>query len=796
MGERGVNLSGGQKARIGFARAVYAALLSDEPLVLLDDVFAAVDPAVAAKLAASVRSLAFLKSAAVIVATHQAHLAPHTADFLLTLDKRGRPVSYVNVTPTDEAVLLDEALTQEDVRLIEVHRMSFDDDDDPEDNFSDACSLVGCVDAADLVDDSETTTKEEEDVTDWTLCVQEVNDLEEEPEKPPMKKAQLVVAEDRAMGRVRWTTWAKFFAAAGIVRVTLTAVVFVAAQVAGMAADAYVLEWAGAERQRRPRHAIILSSLAGATLIFALGASVSFFGATSKASTRLHDGALHGVLQAPLSYFGANPLGRIINRFSTDVSNSDEQLALALFDFTQIALLMTSAVVLAVAAVPYVILAFPFLAYAFYSVKVFVTKSMSELKRLDSINKSPVLERYAGTLHGLRVTRAFTGASQAADAEMRRDLETSASCWFWWMVSNRFLGTRLDAFCTALLGVLCGLAIALRDQTQPELLALALIYGVQLSGNFQYAVRQKALTDTFMTSVERLLHYRDKLPVEEEEEPVTESSCCCWGGASTRPKTTEGWSNRWPREGGVVFEAVSCRYREDLPVILVDVTLKFPALRKSAVVGRTGGGKSSTLLCLLRLNEITKGRVLIDGVDLATVPLSVLRTAIAFIPQEPTIFRGTVASNLRGKSNDDSATALRAAGLISGNDDVDDVLRRPVDEGGANFSTGEKQLLCLARALLLQRRIVAIDEGTANVDHATDQHIQTTLTTAFSKATVIVVAHRLRTIIDAANVVVLDQGHVVEAGDPRDLSRKSDGVFKTMLSASNLVGVYDHIDDE
>ena len=737
IGERGVNLSGGQKSRVCFARAAYAALVADKaPIILLDDLFAAVDAKVAAKLASSLRALAQLRKAAIVVATHQTNLAAVAADYVLTLDADGRALTFAKVTPTT----LTTTTTKEIVPFVE------EDEDDAPNNDSGAAE------------------------TDLSAAA-----------APPPKGAatkDLVLAEDRTLGKVRWSTWKSYAVAGGVLRASLTALLFLGAQLAGMAADAYVLEWAGAQRQRRSRHAIIYSCLAAATVSFALVASLSFFKTTSTASTKLHDGAFERVLRAPLSFFGANPIGRIINRFSTDIANVDEQLAIALFDFVQIALLMTSAVVLAVVAVPFVALALPFLAYGFVSVKGFVQKSMNELKRLDAISKSPVLGRYSGTLSGLAVTRAFAGAAETADDDMLALLRVNARCWYWWMICNRFLGTMLDLACTTLLALLCGLAVVLRDSTNPELLALALVYGVQLSGNFQYAVRQKSLTDTFMTSVERLLHYRDRLPVEEEEEEEEE------GGGQKELQTKVPW----PLEGKVVFENVSCRYREDLPVILFEVSLAFPAQKKSGLCGRTGSGKSSTLLGLLRLNVVCGGRILVDGVDVSTLRLNTLRNAIAVIPQEPTLFSGSVRSNLDPflKESQESCLAALTSARLATVEDPSEFLARSVAEGGANFSIGEKQLLCLARALLLQRRIVCIDEATANVDFDTDAHIQQTLNDSFDKTTVIVVAHRIRTILDADHVVVLEKGRVLEAGAPEVLAAKTGGAFANMMAASSI----------
>ena len=555
------------------------------------------------------------------------------------------------------------------------------------------------------------------------------------------------------MGRVRTSTWRVYAGAAGAPTVAGVAVLFVVAQVALMAADYAVLRWAEADRddQREKKHVASYGAATAVVVTASLVGAVAFFRSTSRASTRLHDGALAALFDAPLWFFHANPIGRILNRFSADVAQVDEQLAVALFDFAQYGLMMVGAVAAAVAAAPFVLAVAPVVYLAFRAVKAEVVTSMTVLKRLDGVCKSPVFSAFSGTLHGLVTTRAYPHAGKRAAEELDAALATSARAWYWWLICNRYLGFHLDFLCSLFLAAVAVLAVLLRRSVAPELLALALLYGVQLSGNFQYMIRQHALAETYMTSVERLAHYRDGLDGEVRDGPRS---------------FNDDDDDPWPRTGAVAFENVSCRYRHDLPLVLSQVSVRLDAGSKVGVVGRTGSGKSSFLLAIPRLNEVSEGRVLVDGVDAASVPLHVLRRAMAIIPQEPTLFSGTTRFNLDPfdeASEDACYAALRKARLLTAKHNPLDVLRRPVGEGGGDWSVGERQLLCLARALLLKRRIVSIDEATANVDLDTDRVIQTTLKTAFPGSTVIVVAHRLQTVQDSDVLLV-------HPGVPRFLS--------------------------
>ncbi|KAH8063966.1 ATPase [Aureococcus anophagefferens] len=731
LGERGVNLSGGQMARVNLARAVYVARFAcfhmknayGQPppvVVLLDDVLAAVDARVQRTLVANLKGLAVECGCGVVLATHQKQLLG-SADRVVYLNANGRsPDAHeLYVACVGQLSPASAYRTIRDVKI-------------------EIVTDVGLTDALEEAGDDDGSV-------DSHASKHEASDL--------------VVAEDQRAGRVRTSTWRVYAGAAGAPAVAGVAVLFVVAQVALMAADYAVLRWAEADRddQRETTHVASYGAATAVVVTASLVGAVAFFRSTSRASTRLHDGALQGskkrakfptskapfsavfhsfwlifgraivsrngalaaLFDAPLWFFHANPVGRILNRFSADVAQVDEQLAVALFDFAQYGLMMVGAVAAAVAAAPFVLAVAPAVYLAFRAVKAEVVTSMTVLKRLDGVCKSPVFSAFSGTLHGLVTTRAYPHAGKRAAEELDAALATSARAWYWWLICNRYLGFHLDFLCSLFLAAVVVLAVLLRRSVAPELLALALLYGVQLSGNFQYMIRQHALAETYMTSVERLAHYRDGLDSEVRDGPRS---------------FNDDDDDPWPRTGAVVFENVSCRYRHDLPLVLSQVNVRLDAGSKVGVVGRTGSGKSSFLLAIPRLNEVSEGRVL-----------------------EPTLFSGTTRFNLDPfdeASEDACYAALRKARLLTAKHDPLDVLRRPVGEGGGDWSVGERQLLCLARALLLKRRIVSIDEATANVDLDTDRVIQTTLKTAFPGSTVIVVAHRLQTVQDSDVLLV------------------------------------------
>ncbi|KAH8055370.1 ATPase [Aureococcus anophagefferens] len=758
LGERGVNLSGGQMARVNLARAVYVARFAcfhmknayGQPppvVVLLDDVLAAVDARVQRTLVANLKGLAVECGCGVVLATHQKQLLG-SADRVVYLNANGRSPDAHELYVGSQDHYPEASRRASEAQALED-------------------ALVACVGQLSPASAYRTIRDVKiEIVTDVGLtdALEEAGDDDGSVDSHASKHeaSDLVVAEDQRAGRVRTSTWRVYAGAAGAPAVAGVAVLFVVAQVALMAADYAVLRWAEADRddQRETTHVASYGAATAVVVTASLVGAVAFFRSTSRASTRLHDGALQGskrernsqlqrllsrpfstralaaLFDAPLWFFHANPVGRILNRFSADVAQVDEQLAVALFDFAQYGLMMVGAVAAAVAAAPFVLAVAPAVYLAFRAVKAEVVTSMTVLKRLDGVCKSPVFSAFSGTLHGLVTTRAYPHAGKRAAEELDAALATSARAWYWWLICNRYLGFHLDFLCSLFLAAVVVLAVLLRRSVAPEPLALALLYGVQLSGNFQYMIRQHALAETYMTSVERLAHYRDGLDSEVRDGPRS---------------FNDDDDDPWPRTGAVVFENVSCRYRHDLPLVLSQVNVRLDAGSKVGVVGRTGSGKSSFLLAIPRLNEVSEGRVL-----------------------EPTLFSGTTRFNLDPfdeASEDACYAALRKARLLTAKHDPLDVLRRPVGEGGGDWSVGERQLLCLARALLLKRRIVSIDEATANVDLDTDRVIQTTLKTAFPGSTVIVVAHRLQTVQDSDVLLVFDQGRLIETGRPDRLRK-------------------------
>eukprot|EP00756_Hemistasia_phaeocysticola_P028921 Hpha_TRINITY_DN16199_c4_g4::TRINITY_DN16199_c4_g4_i1::g.7307::m.7307/K05673/ABCC4; ATP-binding cassette, subfamily C (CFTR/MRP), member 4 len=694
IGEKGVNLSGGQKARVGLARAVYRQGTS---LILIDDALAAVDPHVANHLLGNCLRSDLLKDVAVVLATHH-EKAAEAADKVIALTEDG-------VAAPCRAGTAPLART-----------------------------VAGAADLA----EGKKAVKEEDD------------------------RLKLVLKEDRTQGAVSSTTYLTYAKAGGLWAAILVAMLLVMGQVAMIMADYWLKVWSDAGNQRDKKYVYVFMALCISCILTGFLRAILFFWHANHANSKIHDSAMKSVVGAPMSFFTANPLGRVVNRFSADVGQIDELLPVILFDCLQTASVVLGAIFLVCIVFVHFLAAIPVMFGVFWWLRRYATRSLRELKRLDGTSRSPFYARFTANLSGLLCIRAF-GREEESKESFVGLLNANATAWYWWLLANRWVGFRLDMLATGVIVSCVGLALVLRKEVDAGMFGLATAYAMSLSGMLQYCVRQSAQVETFMTCVERVLHYATQLPQE---------------GADLPPSAPEGF----PASGEVGLQGLCVRYREDLPVVLRDVTATVPSGKKVGIVGRTGSGKSSLVQALLGLNEVCGGTLSLGGVDVQKLPLKNRRNAVSYIPQDPVLFQGSVRSNLDpfGDHPDSELKEVLVAARLPAHVD----LETSIEEAGGNFSTGERQLFSLARAMLRRAPIVIMDEATASVDYETDALIQATIrsSTFFKGSTLLVIAHRLETVRDSDLILVFDAGCLVEHGPPQELLAKG-GVFASLTAS-------------
>jgi ABC-type multidrug transport system fused ATPase/permease subunit len=445
----------------------------------------------------------------------------------------------------------------------------------------------------------------------------------------------------------------------------------------------------------------------------------------------------------------------------------------------------------------------------YYAVARFYIRSSRDLKRLESVQRSPLFQQFGETLTGITTIRAYGDEKRFVRDNMIRVNTHNRPFLYLWS-ANRWLAFRVDVI-GDMVALCAGVFVILSiGKINAGSAGLALSYAIGFTENVLWLVRLYSVYEQNMNSVERIKEYLD---VEQEAAAVIEE---------TQPAAN------WPSQGSVEFIDYTTRYRADLEPVLRGVTFKILPREKVGIVGRTGAGKSSLAMALFRgLEAEGGGKILIDDVNIGTIGLQDLRESITIVPQEPTLFTGTIRSNLDPFSlftDEDIFTALRRVQLIgapgsttvpstpitssrpgsspailiteapesptgtltpSVNKNIFLNLSSSVTESGSNLSQGQRQLLCLARALLKNPKVLMMDEATASIDYATDNKIQDTIREL--EGTVITIAHRLQTIVDYDKVLVLDKGEVVEFGHPHELLQKEDGtdaVFKGMCETS------------
>jgi ATP-binding cassette subfamily C (CFTR/MRP) protein 4 len=483
---------------------------------------------------------------------------------------------------------------------------------------------------------------------------------------------------------------------------------------------------------------------------------------------------LHAVLRAKIEFFDTSPMGRILNRFSADVGISDENLPLTIYDFSVGCFVALASLATSIAVLPIVLVVIPPLILVFLRLRRIFVSTTRELKRLEGMARSPIFAMISESLNGIATLRSNNKMEYVKQKfEAVHDAHTRA--FFAFVASSRWFATQMELLAFTLMAVFGFSSVLFHQQgwfgeIDPAVLGVALTMLLQMTGtNFPWIVRQSAEVTNQIISIERILEY-GSLPQE----------------ADLKLDSDDGDNINWPKDTSIVVNNLATRYRSNLPLAIKGISFRVRAGQRVGVVGRTGSGKSSLVQALFRILEAEQGSIFIGTVDTSQLGLHKLRTHMSVIPQTPILFSGcSIRENLDpfGKYEEtEIRAALKSVHMLATVDNLPMGLDAAVAEGGSNLSMGQRQLLCLSRAILLRNRILILDEPTANVDMNTDRLLQETLKREFSHATVISVAHRLDTIIDYDLILVLGDGKVQEFGAPRDLLAKGEaGYFASMV---------------
>ncbi|KAH6611162.1 abc transporter family [Trichoderma cornu-damae] len=734
IGERGITISGGQKQRLNIARAIYF----DADIVLMDDPLSAVDAHVGRHIFDNA-ILGLLKDKCRILATHQLWVLSR-CDRIVWME-----AGKIQAVDTFENLMRDHKGFQDLMETTAVEKKEEDDEED------------------------------DDKLKQLTLT----ETAEARRNKKNKKGAALMQQEERAEASVPWSVYGAYVRASGtLLNAPLVIFILILSQGANIATSLWLSYWTSDKFGLSTGQYIGVYAGLGtvqALLMFLFSVMLSVLG--TKSSKVMLREAMFRVLRAPMSFFDTTPLGRITNRFSRDVDVMDNNLtdAIRMYFFTLCT--VTAVFALIIAYFYYFAIALVPLYFLFIAAASYYRASAREVKRFESVLRSTVFAKFGEGLTGVASIRAY-GLKTRFIQDLRRAIDEMDAAYFLTFSNQRWLSLRLDMIGNLLVFTVGILVVTSRFSVNPSIGGLVLSYILSIVQLLQFSIRQLAEVENGMNAVERLRYYGNEL---EEEAPLH----------------TVDVPQSWPEKGEIVFDNVEMRYRENLPLVLKGLSIHIKGGERIGIVGRTGAGKSSIMSTLFRLIEISGGSISIDGTNIATIGLFDLRSRLAIIPQDPTLFQGTVRSNLdpfHEHTDLELWSALRQADLVPSDASMEDRKTDPsrihldsvVEEDGLNFSLGQRQLMALARALVRGSQIIVCDEATSSVDMETDDKIQRTMATGFKGKTLLCIAHRLRTIIGYDRICVMDAGRIAELDTPLGLWNLEGGIFRGMCERSGI----------
>ncbi|KAJ7777514.1 ABC protein [Mycena maculata] len=746
IGEKGINLSGGQKQRVNIARALYY----NADVILFDDPLSAVDANVGKSLFHNAVLGLVRQGKTVILVTHALHFLSQ-CDYIYTLEN-GQISEH---GPYQQ--LLDKR--GEFARL------------DKEFGGGGA------------------TEAEVENLITTTATVEELKIKSAKAAGTGKIEGKLITKERRTTGSVSWKVYGSYIKAGGYVTLPIVVLAILGMQGCQIT-NSYTLVWWQENEFNKPFsfYQGLYSALGVSQAMFTFFMGLAIDVLSMAAAKNLHHNSVHNLLFAPMSFFDTIPMGRIIGVFGKDIDTIDNLLSMSLRMFVMVMSNVTGAIILISVLEHYFIIAAVAIGCGYSYFAAFYRASAREMKRLDSMLRSVLYAHLSESLTGLPTIRSYGEIPRFIESNKYYiDLENRALLLT--VTNQRWLAIRLDACGALMVFIVAIFAVTGVSGINPAQIGLVLTYTTSLTQMCSMVTRQSAELENYMNSVERVVHYsrKDLIPQEAAYESDKDH----------KPPQD------WPARGAVEFKNVEMAYRPGLPNVLHGISMSIKPGEKIGVVGRTGAGKSSLALTLLRIVEYS-GTIVVDDVDIAKIGLKDLRQNISIIPQDPTLFSGTVRAVLDPFGRYDDARlwdALRRSFLVDYSGistpistldhdgahprhriDLDTV----VEIDGANLSVGERSLLSLARALVKDSRVVILDEATASVDLETDNKIQRTIQTQFKDNTLLCIAHRLRTIISYDRILVLEAGNIAEFDTPLTLFNQQDSIFRGLCEKSNI----------
>lgn len=784
VGEKGISLSGGQKARLSLARAVYARA----DVYLLDDVLSAVDEHVGKHLVDNVLGPnGLLKSKCKVLATNAIHVLSIADNMHMVKDgKIVEQGTYLDIMSQEKSQLRQLVISFGKKREDSSTNVSSSATSTKEGKgISDTDSSRENLDLPEI----ETTDNQSlRRASDATLITDEerllYNIRDEDDDESSNKK------EAYQQGKVGWDVYKEYARACKPFNVLVFLGTTIFSTSFNVGSSVWLKHWSEVNTDKGYNSHLV--KYLGIYLLLGVSYSVSTMIQTSfmwifctiQGSKKMHNDMSRSVLRAPMSFFETTPIGRIMNRFSNDIYKIDEVLGRVFGQFFTFSIrVFFTLCVIIYSTWQFLFLVIPLgVLYVYY--QQYYLKTSRELRRLDSVSRSPIFANFQESLNGVSIIRAYDQQERFKFLNQAR-IDRNMRAFHPSINANRWLAVRLEFLGSLIILGASGLAIfSLRtSQISAGLVGLSVSYALQITQALNWIVRMTVEVETNIVSVERVLEYSR---LEPEAAEVIEDN---------RPP------QNWPDRGEVKFQDYSTRYRPELDLVLKNINMLVKPHEKIGIVGRTGAGKSSLTLALFRIIEASGGNIEIDNINTSTIGLADLRHKLSIIPQDAQVFEGTIRSNLDPTNtyNDEQMwKALELSHLKTHvekmyaerdpeEEKIESALDVKVSEGGSNLSVGQRQLMCLARALLVPSHTLVLDEATAAVDVETDSLLQETIRTEFKDRTILTIAHRLNTIMDSDRIAVLEQGQLAEFDTPANLLKKKDSLFYALSKQGGFV---------
>ncbi|KAM9312905.1 ATP-binding cassette sub-family C member 9 [Gastrophryne carolinensis] len=754
IGERGINLSGGQRQRICVARALY----QNTNIVFLDDPFSALDIHLSDHLMQE-GILKFLRDdkRTVLLVTHKLQYLTH-ADWIIAM-KDGFILREGTLKDIQNN---DNELYEHWKTLMNRQDQELEKDTDADQATMERKTLRRAMYSREAKSAIEDEGEEEE---------------EEEDEEDDMSTAL------RQRTKMPWRTCWRYLTSGGFLLLFLMIFSKLLKHTVIVAIDYWLVKWTSETRnisreggttnatgdsdQTYYVMGFSILSASGIILCLITSLTVEWMGLT--AARNLHDNLLKKIILAPIRFFDTTPLGLILNRFSADTNIIDQHIPPTLESLTRSTLLCLSAIGVISYANPYFLIALFPLGVAFYFIQKYFRVASKDLQELDDNTQLPLLCHFSETAEGLTTIRAFRHEARFKH-RMLELTDTNNLAYLFLSAANRWLEVRTDYLgaCIVLTAAITSIT-STRSGLTSGVVGLGLTYALTVTNYLNWVVRNLADLEVQIGAVKKVDCF---LNIESE----------CYEGTMDPQQVPDDW----PKDGEIKISDLCVRYESNLKPVLKHVKAYIKPGQKVGICGRTGSGKSSLSLAFFRMVDIFDGKIIIDGIDISRLPLHTLRSRLSIILQDPILFSGSIRLNLDPEclcTDDRLWEALEIAQLKNLVKSLAGGLDAMVTEGGENFSVGQRQLFCLARAFVRNSSILIMDEATASIDMATENILQKVVMTAFADRTVVTIAHRVHTILTADVVIVMRRGNIMEYDTPESLLAQEDGIFASFVRA-------------